>query len=399
MNRDTHDPRDLSGLRDLRGTALWREAEALFARARGPGSGQISEAVELEVAPDGRWAVCAGMWVNELVGKPTSRICRIDLGGGDVRVLTFGPHTDRSPKIAPGGGEVAFLSDRHRCGDFQLYRLDVASGAARACARVEGWVEYHQWSPSGERVLLGVAAHGADVAGAQGAISTQAEGQGEPSWIPAVETADESHRWRRVWVYEREADRVRAIGPATLNVWEAVWCGEKALLAIVSPGPGEGLWYTATACLIDIESGATREIYRSEDQLGWPAASPSGRYVSLVEAVCSDRGIVAGNLRLIDTTAGAGAVLVDTRGVDVTHAEWRAERRLLVAGHRAFETVVGVVDAGSREFREIWSSEELSGGGRYVAVSGISSLCFSTIATTILEGATTRAARSCSRIG
>jgi len=71
--------------------------------------------------------------------------------------------------------------------------------------------------------------------------------------MPAVETGDESYRWRRTWVYELSTDRVRQVSAAADNVWEANWCGNDAFIAVVSPGPGEGLWYSADLRLTEIK--------------------------------------------------------------------------------------------------------------------------------------------------
>src|SRR5205807_1686910 len=97
-----------------------------------------------------------------LEGSPPTRICLTQLATGETRVLTFGPNSDRSPKFSPDGRHIAFLSDRLKAGDFQLYLLDPVGGAARPGPVVEGWVEYLHWSPDGKRILLGVAGHGAD---------------------------------------------------------------------------------------------------------------------------------------------------------------------------------------------------------------------------------------------
>lgn len=356
--------------RDFRETALYREAEALYKAIRRPGTGQVSDAAEVHGSPDGRQAAFAGTLVETLEGVPPARICRVDLTSGDMRVLTFGPNTDRLPKFSPDGRQVAFLSDRHEPGDFQLYLLDPVSGAARATPPVEGWVEYLHWSPDGRRILLGVAGHGADVSGGQGAVTSKHAAEELPSWLPAVETGDETYRWRRAWVYELATDRVRPIGPADGNIWEAVWCGNEGVAAVVSPGPGEGLWYSARLHIVDIDTGHGREIYTPRDQLGWPAASPSGKQLAIVEAICSDRWIVAGELRLLET--GSGKIQrVDTHGVDITYTEWRSDRQLLLAGHRGFETVVGLYDAASGTFTEVWGSRDLTTGGRYVTVSGL----------------------------
>lgn len=354
-------------------TALYREAEALCRALRQPGTGQISDAAEVHPSPDGKYAVFAGTLVDQLEGAPPTRICRVDLTSGGTRVLTFGPNVDRSPKFSPDGRHIAFLSDRQKEGDFQLYLLDPVSGAARPMPRVEGWVEYVHWSPDGKRILLGVAGHGADVAGGQGAVTSKQVAEDLPSWMPEVETGDESYRWRRAWVYELATNSVRQVSKADSNIWEAVWCGNETLAAVVSPGSGEGLWYSARLHLIEIETGNSREIYRPQDQLGWPAASPSGKHLAVVEAVCSDRWIVAGELRLIETTSRQ-VQQVDTRGVDITYTEWRSDRHLLLAGHRGFETVVGLYDAVSGRFTEVWASQTLSTVGFYVTVSGLNAM-------------------------
>jgi dipeptidyl aminopeptidase/acylaminoacyl peptidase len=355
--------------KDIRATGLYREAEALYKTLRQPGTGQISDAAEVHVSPDGQHAVFAGALMDTLEGAPATRICQVDLTTGATRLLTFGPNTDRSPKYSPDASQVAFLSDRHKAGDFQLYLLHPVTGAARPTPPVEGWVEYFHWSPDGRRILLGVAGRGADIAAGQGAVTSQRVAEDAPSWMPAIETGDESYRWRRAWVYELVTDRVHQVSPAESNIWEAVWCGNEALAAVVSPGPGEGLWYSGRLHSIDIKTGSSREFYKPQDQLGWPAASPSGKHLAVVEALCSDRWYVAGNLQLIEI--GSGKIQqVDTHGVDITYTEWRSDRKLLLAGHRGFETVLALYDAGSETFTEQWCSRDLSAGEVFVAVSG-----------------------------
>ena len=357
--------------RDIRETPLYREAEVLYGSFRRSGSGLVADATE--ISAHGRRAVFTGTLVDA-ANESVSRVCLTDLDRGDTRVLTFGPNTDRQPKLSPDGQHIAFLSDRRKIGDFQLYLLDAESGECRATPAVEGWVEYLHWSPNSRRILLGVAGHGADLAGAQGAASSKTAAQDLPAWMPLIDTGEESYRWRRAWVYDLEENRVAQVNAAHTNIWEAAWCGNEAITAIVSPGPGEGLWYTARLELIGAEDAARRadrgrELYAPQDQLGWPSASPSGRHIAVVEGLCSDRWIVAGELRLIDTRSGE-VRKVATRGIDVTYTEFRSDRHLLLAGHRGFETVVALYDLERGELEETWRSEEVTTGGFYTAVAG-----------------------------
>ena len=352
--------------RDIRETALYRETESLYRAFRRPGSGLIVDAAE--ISAQGNRAVFTGTLIDS-ANEATSRVCITNLTNGDTRVVTFGPNTDRAPKLSPDRRQIAFLSDRRRAGDFQLYLLDAATGECLTTPAVEGWVEYLQWSPNGRRILLGVAGHGADVAGAQGAATTKAAAQELPGWLPSIDTGSEACRWRRAWVYDLESNRVSQFSPPDANVWEAAWCGNEAITAVVSPGPSEGLWYTARLIVIKTEGGTRRDIYVPRDQLGWPSGSPSGRHIAVVEAFCSDRWVVAGELSVIDAH-NLEARKISTRGIDITYTEWRSDRHLMVAGHRGFETIIALYDVQTGDFQELWHSEELSTAGFYATVSG-----------------------------
>lgn len=354
---------------DIRNSLEYLAAESLFERFWQPGTGRIVDATELDTVSESLHAVFAGTIVDTLEGAPPTRICSIHLETGATRVLTFGPNTDRTPKVSPDGRLVAFRSDRRKAGDFQLYLLDPESGAARSTPVVDGWIEFLHWSPDGQRILLGVAGYGADVSSAQGAISSTRDESKLPQWMPQVEGGDEDFQWRSAWCYDLATDTVRPITPAGLNIWEAQWCGSSSIIAVASPAPGEGFWYTATLQIVDVDSGAPRALYKPHDQLGWPSASPDGKWVAVVEAVCSDRWVVNGDLRVIEVATGSIRNL-DTHEVDVSHTQWCSEHELLVAGMRGFETVVGLYDVCADTFTERWCSKEPSTGGHSPKVAG-----------------------------
>jgi dipeptidyl aminopeptidase/acylaminoacyl peptidase len=355
---------------DFRTHPLFKQAEDLTRAWLRPGSGETGTIGQIMASPDGRRAVAAASICDALEGASsregaaTTRLALVDLATGALEVLTQGPRSDSAPKWSPDGRAIAFMSDREHAYINRLRILDVESRTDRATPAVGGFVEYLQWAANGKSILLGVAGFGSDLAGAQGAmeIKFESEDQKQPDWAPIVDGAPEAAAWRSVWLYDLEADAVRQVTPKGVNIWQAVWCGPDHIAAICSDRPEETWWYTADIRVIEVASGAVRTLFKPKDQLGWLTASPSGAAVGVVEAVCSDRNIVAGDLRLID--AGSGAVASPaTLSADVVQLIWRSDEELLFVAARGPDTIVGLLNQATHKCRELWRGRERAPSG------------------------------------
>lgn len=349
--------------RDIRETALYLEIEDHFKKVYEPGFGKITGASNPAPSPDGRTVAFTGSRLEKLEGSGSTRVCLVDVESGSMDEITRGPNDDRLPQWSPDGSRLAFLSDRAQKGQFQLFLLEAGRlGEAIGTPRVEGNVEYFRWSPDGTSILLGVAAPGADLAGVQGSGTTESAEKDLPSWMPSVDSGAGENQFRRLQLYDIDSKETRALSRHDLNIWEAAWAGSDTVAAIVSDDPGEDAWYTARLALIAVPSGADRTLYRSDWQLGVPAGSPSGRRLAVIEALCSDRGAVAGDMLIFDLPAGTPSK-VDTLGVDVTHLAWRDDNQLLFAGIRGLHTVAGELDATTGQVSELWDTLEWCGVG------------------------------------
>jgi len=347
--------------RDLRQTPLYREIEDHFRRVFAPAFGRISDAADPAPSPDGRYVAFTGSRLERLEGLPTTRICRADVGAGTFDEITAGPNDDRFARWSPDGARLAFLSDRVEKGHQQLYLLEREGlREARGAPAVDGTVEYLAWSPDGRSVLLGVAGPGADVSDVQGATTTPDVPGDLPAWTPQVDGGVTENQWRRLWLYDVDTRTSRLVSREGLNVWEAVWAGPERLAAVVSREPGEGAWYGASLALIDVAGGRENTVYDSPRQLGLPAAAPSGRRFAVVQALCSDRTLLAGDILLFEPP-GRPPRTIDTGGVDVTHLAWRDEQHLFFAGLRGLQSVYGHYDAATGCVAELWATGETSG--------------------------------------
>ncbi len=344
--------------RDIRDSAAWRAAEEHFARLLEPAFGAPTGAQDVALHPDGERVAFTATVFEKLEGPGAGRVALAE--NGRVRLLTRGPGDDALPRWSPDGSVLAFLSDRAERGVAQLHLLRADVGEATPGPTVDGAVEYLHWSPDGSAILLGVAERGADMAGGQGSGTMGGVTAELPAWMPTVDVA-EGEGWRSAWIVDVAAGSVRRASPEGLNVWEAVWCGPGALLAVCTDGePGEAAWYHADLRVIDLATGEATVGLTTAVQLGWPAASPSGLQRAVVQAVCSDRWVVAGDLLLLGED-GADPTVVDTLGVDVTQLVWLDEDRLAYVGQRGLDCVLGVYDRTAGKATETWSTPESIG--------------------------------------
>ncbi len=346
--------------RDLRATQLYQEVEAFFRSVLEPGFGSAEPAGDPVPAPDGRRIAFRGERLDRLEGHPEGRICVASSGGGDVRQVTEGPHDDADPRWSPDGRTLTFRSDRAAKGRHQLYALDADfAQEPRALASLPGTVEWHVWTPEGV-IVAGVAGGAAEQADALGSGTLGGE-HDLPAWIPEVESSDDGEEEARtLWIVDPATGDVGRVSPPGTNVWEADTCGPSAVVAVISEGAGEDAWYRASVALMDLDSGETRHLLSSGVQLGWVAGSPGGGHATAIEAICSDRLVVCGDLRLIDIASGQVRP-VPLPGVDASRVRWTSDERLLVFGRRSLDSVVLEVTLPELDIRELWSSHASMG--------------------------------------
>lgn len=349
---------------DIRSSTTWNSVESHFRRLHEPRFGQPHRLIEPTGGVDASQVAVTGFVFDELDGLPRQAACAIS--GGSLTPLLPATSSSRQPRYSPDGSTLLVLSDEIEKDVFQLVLLPAAGGAPKAAPAVPGTVEYAAWSPDGARILLGVAGRGADLAGGQGSGTTKAVEIERPPWHPVVDTGASTDAWRSLWVYDVTADTLERWSPPGLNVWEAAWLGSHAAVVITSPTPDEGAWYTATLARLALD-GSIATVYDPAVQLGWPSGSPDGTSFAFVEAVCSDRWVVAGDLLV--STGGRPPETVDTLGVDVTATDWLDDARLGLVGLRGLETVVLLYDVTAGKTTEVWASLETSCGARHPEVS------------------------------
>lgn len=341
--------------RDIRDTPHYQAVAEYYSALFAPATGLVHAVREIHPLKDGTVCVIGATFAGSLEDGPSYNAYRID------------PATQAIVELRPGGRHMAVAADGRRCAiyhDDGVEIVDLLDGSSIARQAVSGVVEQLRWSPNGKLGLL-VAGAGSDVSGAEGGFALRVAHDG-PSWLPEVDMGGSDDVWRRLWIWESDDADILPVTTPPLNVWEFDWIGEDGFAVIASDHHGEGSWYGASLRLVDAATGKDRPGHCATDQLAIPRTSPDGGQVAFIEAVCSDRGIVCGTLRLWE---GGAVRTLATGDVEVSDMHWIGPDRIAVAGLRGLETVVGVYDLAADRTETIWSSIDQTCGDHNPAIA------------------------------
>ncbi len=321
---------------------VWR----FYRRVFEPGRGAPVSATDFAVSPSGREALWTGELRPESDGRPGSRLHLIDLAGGGIRPLVGAEiRSQRGARWSPKGDRVAFIGTSRTTGLPAAHLLERARPDRVGELAIAGFVpEVLEWAADG-RLLALAAEEGAELGVGSGSGRLQATGgEGEAAaWWPDVRGGGRKLvGWRTVFALRPDSgDPVRLV-PEGTNVWEMAVAGE-ALLAVTSDRPSEGDWTNSRLELMALDGSWRRLIHRPRRQLGWPAASPKGERLAVVEGLASDRGMVAGEILLFEPPAREPRRL-PLDGADATFLQFRDRDHLIAVGVRGEETVVAEID-------------------------------------------------------
>ena len=280
------------------------------------------------------------------IGKSfESRIWQVTTEG-EASQLTFGPGCDAVPRFSPVDGRLAFASDRVTTGRMSLFLLG-QDGEASPLGEVPGSLEEALWTSDGSALIVLSADRGLDCAAIDGAVRLWWGDEPDPD----VVRPDAARR--RLFRIAADDGAAVEVGPEDLTVWAFDLVGADRAVALISEDASERGWYRARLALLDLHDRTARILHQSNWQLQSPAVDPSGMRAAVVEGWSSDRGLVAGEIRIIDLDSGDGSLIAPEALSDVSFVQWRDPESLWFAGWSDMGTTYGVVGLdGTLEWSE-----------------------------------------------
>jgi dipeptidyl aminopeptidase/acylaminoacyl peptidase len=265
---------------------------------------------------------------------------------GEATQLTHGPGSDALPRFSPVDERLAFASDRTTTGRMSLFIL-APRAEPQPIGEISGSIEEIRWNADATALLVLAADRGLDAAPTHGATRLWWGDEADPD---VLRTGEARRRLYRLSIADGAR---REVGPADLTVWDFDLLDDKRALALVSNEATERGWYRAQLALLDLDRRTARMLFESEWQLQGPAVDPSGKRVAVIEGWGSDRGLVAGEIRVVDIESGKSAKAAPRELADVTFVRWRDADSLWFAGWSEMGSRYGAVRVdGAIEWQE-----------------------------------------------
>src|SRR2546427_4916868 len=201
----------------------------------------VRKFTEVAISPDGKRVA----WVESLQEKnkapaPVSAISVLDLSSPSATARRITGDKGSTPRVehdlawSPDGSRLAFLSDREKPGQLQLYVVAAGGSSGRKVTNLTGSLAKPRWSPDGKVLALLFTEN-----------APRTPGPLEPR-TPDTGVVEEHVYEQRLITVELASGRVRPISPADLYVYEYDWSPDgKSFTATAAPGAGDTNWYVA----------------------------------------------------------------------------------------------------------------------------------------------------------
>lgn len=307
---------------------------------------------QVAISPDAKHAAWIEEQIVNRIDTGRSTIFTLDLRAGAAPVRISGtPAADREIAWSLDSKSVAFLSDREKKGQMQLYLA--SGGRSRKLTNLTGYLTDPQWSPDGTKLAV--------------LFAENAPSGGGPLEAEPVETGvigGEIHN-QRLTIVDVASGMARQVSPVDMNVYEYDWSPDAKTFALsAAPGPGDNNWWIAKLYTMAAGSGKLTEIFKPETQIALPRWSPDGKSIGFIQGLMSDEGFTGGDVFTIAASGGAATNHTPDRRASVSSLAWTAPGKMVLTEVVGGGTAITTLEIPSGRTERLWQgAESIHAGG------------------------------------
>jgi len=283
-----------------------------------------------------------------------SEIFTVSLAGGDSKPARIwaGESTSAESSVAwsPDSKQIAFLSDREKFGQLQLYVAPAAGGRPRQLTHLTGLLADPRWSPDGRRIAILFTEN-----------LPRAAGPLDPV-LPDSGVVESKVYEQRIAIVDAAGGAARQVSPADFYIYEYDWSPDgRSFAATAARGAGDDNWWIAQLYTIAADSGQMRAIFKPgvQQQIAVPRWSPDGKSIVLIAGLMSDEGVNGGEILQVPVGGGAARNLTPGIASSVSHLAWpRQSAHLYFTEHADGGSAISQWDPATGKVERLWQGDE-----------------------------------------
>lgn len=300
---------------------------------------QIQWVSDARLSPDGRTVAFTVTRLEKEADDYRSTIWTVPAAGGTPRQLTTGKGKDTTPRWSPDGTRLAFLSDRMG-GKPQIYIIDVSGGEALRLTDIKQGAGALVWSPDGSRLVCVVRTGGEE--------EPEDTPNGRPKTKPArIITTLKQRMNGEGWTYDRRRHlfivdvATGATRQLTDGDWDDIqpaWSPDSRRIAFISARhPTRDLDRAEDLWVVDADGGEPVQLTPGGGSVALPAWSPDGRQIAYLGFADAEDPPRNSRLWLIPASGGTPRCLTAALDRNLEASEtaapvWTADGLAIITG-------------------------------------------------------------------
>ena len=294
---------------------------------------------QIAISPDGKraaWIEADVIYISELNSK-----------SAPLRVAPPKPSSTRELAWSPDNSAIAFLSDREKKGQMQLYITGSTGGKPRKLTNLTGYLTDPRFSPNGGNIAV--------------LFAENAPSGGGPLEAEPVETGvigGEIHN-QRLAIVDPTTGNSKQISPADMNIYEYDWSPDSGSFAVSAAlGPGDNNWWIAQLYTMSAETGKMKSIFKPETQIAVPRWSPDGTSIAFIQGLMSDEGFTGGDIFTIASSGGQAVNRTPDRKSSVSSIQWTGPAKLVLTEVAGGGSAISTLEIPSGRTERLWQGGE-----------------------------------------
>jgi len=338
-----HEPRARNGKKLLTALDLMKVVNFGSPRIAPDGTRVAYTASEIKTEKDKEWKTVTQIWVAMVDIRGDA-----GTGRGGPRQYTRGEKSANSPEWTPDGRMLAFLSDREKDGERQVWTMPADGGEAWAVTSHKGGINAFHFSPDGKQLVL--------VATDQPAKDEEERKKVKDDPI----LIDRDLKMAHLWLFNIEKKEEKRITEGDFTVSDPQWSPDGTQITYTTrPTPKADDGGLSDVWRINIATGEKKKIEdtpASSDNARW---SPDGKWIAYTGST-DPNGVSTTDLYLVPASGGNPKQLTAKFDLSAGTPVWSRDGKTLY-----FSTNV-------LEANEIFSTDATTGAVTQVSKTGAS---------------------------